>query len=323
MAKAIALAILHQGLVRKHNEDNLFLLDAVAPASRRANYEHSAVSSDGLQIYAVADGRGGPGIGDAAALAALRIIDQQRKRLRPGNRLDFPIFARETLDLANRSICDLLAPYEGLPVGTTLSLLAIDRDTAYTLSLGNSRIYLFRDGLLSRLTVDHDNPLPDRSRLSRYRGLFDDDLSPDDVSMTRTELKRGDVFLIATDGLIEVVDDTLLSNTLADPSAFVQQIRNLRTLGLERGGNDNMALIGIRIQDPQMVAAPSKPKKRFWLAGRPYAGPHIRGSADFLANSRLRGLLRPVFFFLAFVLLGILLGKLVVSVPVWLKILFN
>ena len=322
MARAISLAILHQGLVRTYNEDNLYLLDSVAPASRSANYEHSAVSSDGIQLYAVTDGRGGPDVGDAAALAALRIIDQQKKQLRSGSRLDFLSFAKEVLDLANRSIHDLLVPQAGLPAGTTLSLLAIDRDIAYTLSLGNSRIYLCRNGRLSRLTEDRDNRLPDRGRLTRYRGQFSEDLTPEEINYSKTVLEQGDVILLATDGLTEVVDDALLADTLADPSAFVQQIRNLRTLALHRGGNDNLALIGIRIQDPKAEAAPRSAKTRR-SAGRPYAGPRIRGSADLQADSRQYGWLRPIFFFLFFVLLGILLGKLVFSLPAWLNILLE
>lgn len=172
MAKSITLAVLHQGLVKNHNEDNLYILDAIAPGAHDANFERSAASSANLQVYAVADGTGGRGIGDTAAQAVLRMIDQQRRRLKPGARLDFNAFARDVLDLANRSVCDLLAPYEGLPVGTTLTLLAIDRDTAYTMSLGNSRVYLYRDGQLIRLTEDQAGQLPDRRRLTRYMGFW-------------------------------------------------------------------------------------------------------------------------------------------------------
>ncbi|MGI6334159.1 MAG: PP2C family protein-serine/threonine phosphatase [Saccharofermentanales bacterium] len=314
MAKTIALAILHKGLARMHNEDNLYLIDTVAPAAHRADYEHAVVNAEDLQIYAIADGRGGPGIGDEAALTVLRIVDDQKCRQRPGLRLDFPVFAKEIVESGNRSICQLLVPYEGLPVGTTLSLLAIDRDVAYTLSLGNSRIWLFRDGTLRPLTKPHDNALPDWERLRRFRGLFGEELSPDEFSMTQTELRRGDVFLLATDGLSKMVDDDLIGDLLADPSAFIQQIRNLRTQALHRGGCDNLALIGIRIQEPLAVAAP--------LPGGKRRHRNV-GGADVGSANRFRRFLEPLFFFLFFVLLGVLLGKIVFSLPVWLKILLR
>ena len=327
MAKSIALAILHQGLVRNHNEDNLYILDAIAPAAHDANFERSAASMASPQIFAVTDGMGGRGIGDTASQAVLRILDQQRRRLRPGTRLDFNTFARDVVDLANRSVCDLLAPYEGLPVGTTLTLLAIDRDTAYTMSLGNSRVYLYRDGQLIRLTEDHVGQLPDRRRLTRYLGFLAEGGMADVENMTRTALIRGDIFLLATDGLTDVVDDEQIAVALADPSAFVRQIRHLRDLALQQGGRDNLAVIGIRIIDPSVdetIGTTGRlPRVRGFVRGRPYAGPAVKGSAGYLADSRLRRVMRPILFFLAFVLLGLLLGKLAFSMPAWLTLLFG
>ena len=327
MAKSIALAILHQGLVRNHNEDNLYLLDTIAPAAHGANFERSAASSASPQILAVTDGMGGRGIGDPASQAVLRIIDQQRRRLRPGTRLDFNAFARDVVDLANRSVCDLLAPYEGLPVGTTLTLLAIDRDTAYTMSLGNSRIYLYRDGQLIRLTEDHVGQLPDRRRLTRYLGFLAEGGIADVENMTRTTLQRGDILLLTTDGLTDAVSDEQLAAALADPAAFVQQIRHLRELALGQGGRDNLAVIGIRIIDPSVDDKTGTtgrlPRIRGAGRGQPYAGPAVKGSAGFLPDSRLRRVMRPILFFLAFVLLGLLIGKLAFSMPAWLNMLFG
>ena len=89
MTKSIALALLHQGLVRSHNEDNLFLLDSAVPVSKTGNYERSAASSEPLQFYAVADGMGGRGIGDLAAFTSMRVLDQQSRHVKPGSRFDF------------------------------------------------------------------------------------------------------------------------------------------------------------------------------------------------------------------------------------------
>jgi len=327
MAKSIALAILHQGLVKNHNEDNLYILDAIAPAAHDANFERSAASSANPQLFAVTDGMGGRGIGDVASQAVLRILDQQRRRLRSGTRLDFNAFARDVIDLANRSVCDLLAPYEGLPVGTTFSLLAIDRDTAYTMSLGNSRVYLYRDSQLIHLTEDHIGQLPDRRRLTRYLGFLTEGGMVDVENMTRTVLNRGDILLLTTDGLTDAVSDEQIAAALADPAAFVQQIRHLRDLALRQGGHDNLAVIGIRILDPlaedKSSATGRHPRLRGIGRGDPYAGPAVKGGAGYLQDSRLRRILRPILFFLAFVLLGLLIGKLAFSMPAWLTLLFG
>lgn len=346
MTKSIALALLHQGLVRSHNEDNLFLLDSAVPVSKTDNYERSAASSDPLQFYAVADGMGGRGIGDLAAFTAMRVLDQQRRYVKPGSRFDFAAFARDQVEMANRSVREQLANYQGMPVGTTFSLLAIDRDTAYTLSLGNSRIYLFRDNQLNQLTEDHVSQMPDRRRVVQYIGFQPDQSSSEAENLSRITLERGDVFILATDGITDVLSDGQIAEALNSPSAFVQQIRQIRDMALQTGGRDNLALVGIKIQEVHVTAKPARTKRsehpavgfaasreqaiqggetandKISQAGTRYKGPKIKGSAGFLENSSRRRKLRPLLFFLFFVLLGILLGKVVFSLPTLLKIIF-
>ena len=191
------------------------------------------------------------------------------------------------------------------------------------MSLGNSRIYLFRDGQLLRLTEDHVDQLPDRRRLTRYIGFLSDGGVTDVENMTRTVLNRGDILLLTTDGLTDVVSDEQISAILGDPSAFVQQIRHLRDLALRQGGQDNLAIVGVRIQDPNTAEKTGNTRKQPRVSGQPYAGPAVRGGAGYLPDSRLRSVMRPILFFLIFALLGLLLGKLVFSMPAWLKIIFG
>lgn len=148
-------------------------------------------------------------------------------------------------------------------------------------------------------------------------------------NMTRTTLNRGDILLLTTDGLTDGVSDEQIAATLADPAAFVQQVRHLRDLALQQGGRDNLALIGIRIIDPAVEESSSatgrlpRVRQNAGRSGRPYAGPAVKGGAGYLPDSRLRRVMRPILFFLAFVLLGLLLGKLVFSMPAWLTLLFG
>ena len=71
MTKTIAQALLHRGLKKTQNEDNLLFQNAWALPSERDAYERSAVFEDSIQVYAVANGQGGPDIGDIAAETAL------------------------------------------------------------------------------------------------------------------------------------------------------------------------------------------------------------------------------------------------------------
>ena len=308
MAKLIAVAILNRGLTRKYNEDNLYLLDSIAPRASLDDFERSVSSSANLQFYAVTDGMGGHTFGDTASRAVLEAIDQQKRRLRPGARLDFASFARDVTDRANRLVRGQLAQYEGLPVGATLTLLAIENDTAYTLSVGNSRAYLYRDGSLKQLTKDHVQHHEDRRRLTRYLGFLPDWSKPEADSLTRTTLVSGDILLLTTDGLTDVLSDETIANVLMEPTAFAIQIRRLKSLALEQSGRDNLAVIGIRIQ--QAVSPTAKPAARKKTVRRK-------------RKIRVKDILKPILFFLLFVLLGMLAGKLLFSMPAWLQLLFG
>ncbi len=320
MAKSISLALLHQGLVRTKNEDNLYVLDTWVPIHDNREYERSAASSDSLQFYAVTDGMGGAGIGDLAAQTVLQLLDQQRRQWHSGSRFDFVSFARDFVDRANREVCRILAPYQGLPVGTTFSMLAVEHETAYTVSLGNSRIYLYRDNQLYRLTEDHIGTLPDRRQLTRYLGLFQDNAMVDAENMTRTVLNKGDIFLLTSDGITDYLSDDMIAERLAAPVAFVQQIRQLRNLALEAGGGDNIALIGVKIQNPSAREPAVRDTAKIAGGHRP---PKIRGDAAALPNSRQHRWLRPLLFFLLFILLGLLLGKIIFSLPGWINSLLG
>jgi serine/threonine protein phosphatase PrpC len=320
MARSIALALLQKGLVRKNNDDNLYILDAwVMPGERNA-FERSAASEEPRQFYAVTDGMGGHEVGDLAAETVLAILDQHRRRLQGGSRFDFVDFARDFVDHANSVVCQLLERYQGLTVGTTLAALIIDRETAYTISVGNSRIYLFRDGRLYCLTRDHVEYLPDQRRLTRYFGIADDTALVGAENLTRTAIQRGDIFLLTTDGITDLLSDEVLAGQLGAPAAFVQKIRQLQNLAFNAGAPDNLALIGIRILDPvghERTERKTARNKKAQSAQKP-GRPSIRQDEMMRDQLQQHRWIRPLLIFLFFVLLGILAGKLFFSIPAWL-----
>lgn len=320
MPRTIALALLQKGLVRKNNDDNLYFLDAwVLPHERNA-CERSVASEEPMQFFAVADGMGGHEIGDLAAETVLAILDRHRRRLQGGSRFEFVDFARDFVDHANSVVCQLLENYQGLTVGTTLAALIIDRETAYTISVGNSRVYLYRDGRLYCLTQDHVEHLPDQRRLTRYFGISDGAALVGAENLTRTAIQRGDIFLLTTDGVTDLLSDEVLAGQLGAPAAFVQKIRQLQNLAFNAGAPDNLALIGIRILDP---AGHERTERKTARSSKRHAAgkrDHAANRQDEMMRDQLQQhrWIRPTLIFLFFVLLGILAGKLLFAIPNWL-----
>jgi serine/threonine protein phosphatase PrpC len=257
IARTIAVAIASLGKTRKHQEDRYYLLDAVRPAGKLPDDELAATSDEGMQFFAVADGMGGQGVGDRAAQLALDCLDKLRRQQRLDRALDFTAFSQALVEQANSLIRQALAKYAGLPCGTTLSVLAIDQGVAWTLSLGNSRIYRFRDGALQCLTHDHLDTASNHRRLSQYLGYLPDQSIPVPDNVNRFELARGDILLLTTDGLTDVLPDEQIRACLQAPAAFLQQIHLLRDQALEHAGRDNLTILAVKIQ--QVTTTPTAP----------------------------------------------------------------
>ncbi len=325
MAKTISLACLHRGHVKTLNEDNLFLLDHYVDEEDREQYEQSAASQESRQCFAVADGLGGEGLGDAAAQTTMQALDRLLQSNRFNNRFDFVTFARDLVDQANRNIDQLFQDYQGLEIGASFSMLLLEKDTAYTIGLGNSPIFLYRDQKLHRLTRDHTAQMSDRRQLTRYLGIPGQNGLSDQDNLTRTLLERGDILLMMTDGISKYLNEDQIRSVLKMPMAFVQQIRMLRDRVLEQGGEDNLALIGIKILDPNLTAklkaTPAQSNAKQRRDGR--RKPQNRTSQQKhnltakhqspTRKEKIWRVVKPIAFYLGFVLLGLLAGRLLFS----------
>ena len=330
MAKTISLACLHSGHAMTVNEDNLFLLDHYVAEEDRAQYEQSTASQDARQCFAVADGLGGEGLGDVAAQSVMQTLDKLLQVNRMNNRFDFVTFARDLVDQANRNINHLFQDYQGLQIGASFSMLLMEKDTAYTIGLGNSPIFLYRDMKLHRLTRDHTSQMSDRQQLTRYLGIPGQEGLSDQDNLTRTLLERGDILLLMTDGISKYLNEDQIRSVLMMPMAFVQQIRMLRDRVLEQGGEDNLSVIGIKILDPNSLAQPrTEAAKKNARQGTPGKKRPQNRTSQQKQNSAARNqpltkkekiwrVVKPIAFYLIFVLLGLLAGRLLFSMADWL-----
>jgi serine/threonine protein phosphatase PrpC len=132
---------------------------------------------------------------------------------------------------------------------TTLTALVL-RGQGYTLAhVGDTRAYLLRDGELTQLTHDHAVAHPDFShQLLRCIGAEDRVV----VDYSQGDLLRGDVFVLLTDGVHNVVNDARLKAALANSGAAGSAQDGsaaLVALALQRGSLDNATALVVRILD--------------------------------------------------------------------------
>ena len=223
----------HVGLKRKINEDSIL------------------VETD-RGLWAVADGMGGH---EAGEVASAMVVDALRGMPSTGNLDELAASAEEALSTTNRELIHL-ARSKGFDktIGTTVVGLAIADGQFRCFWSGDSRAYRLRDGMISRVTRDHSlvQQLVDSgiikeeeaelhessSVITRAVGVAEE-FAMDVVS---GEVKAGDLFLLASDGLTRVLNDREIAIEI-ERSTLEQGVDNLLQTVLERGAPDNVSII--------------------------------------------------------------------------------
>ena len=215
-------------------------------------------------LFAVADGMGGHRAGEVASSLALGVVGQYIEDnigLIPGEKL-----VEKAAAAANAAVCQKAsssAKYRQM--GTTLTLLYREGDTAYVAHVGDSRAYLFREGDLRRLTRDHSLVAtlveegeiteeqamrhPQRNIILKALGL-----EPRvDVDVSAVRITPGDVFVVASDGLTGLVPDGAIEAALRESLDPVRWARRLADMALEAGGTDNVSVVVVQILESDTV----------------------------------------------------------------------
>jgi protein phosphatase len=229
-------------MIRAGNEDNFF-----------------AGTNGARGLFVVADGMGGHAAGEVASEMAVRIL--QRELLQTEYATDRAAeHLAEALRRANRVIYDrTLAEVDKQGMGTTASVLLL-ADGRYLIGqIGDSRIYLLRDGTLRQLTKDHSYVqeqvdagflTAEQARYHPYSNVItrcvgaSEAVEPD---VYEGEVHDGDLFLVASDGLTGMVDDRRLHQLLGSRAAPSRMVDALIAEANGRGGLDNITAIVVQV----------------------------------------------------------------------------
>ena len=232
-------------MIRSGNEDN-FTVDA----------------SPTRGIFIVADGMGGHAAGEVASEMAVRIVQRELAPVRDLDGEDVVQMVATALKRANRAIHDrTLTETDKQGMGTTVSALLL-AGTRYLIGqVGDSRVYLLRDGGLTQLTKDHSYVqeqvdagflTPEQARYHPYSNVITrcvgagNDVEPD---IYRGEAREGDLFLVASDGLTGMVDDRRLAQLLGSRAEPERKVQSLIAEANGRGGLDNITAIIVQVTE--------------------------------------------------------------------------
>jgi protein phosphatase len=244
---------------------------ALTDAGRvRANNEDSLDWDSDVGLFVVADGMGGCNAGEVASSLAVRMLLGEFRQLPltlPSQDGCTTALSPAAMRLctailkANRAVFEAsLQEPKFAGMGTTLVATLFQGHRAIIASIGDSRVYRFRGTQLEQLTVDHTVLqeqiefgliTPEQARLMGGRGLITRALGVEpgiEVDVQEQPLLPGDIYLLCTDGLFDMLDDTEIGAIIREHGEDVQAaVRNLVGAANDKGGYDNTSVIVARV----------------------------------------------------------------------------
>lgn len=254
------------GKVRLNNEDNFYF-----------NGHHLKQENTGLEkpiqkkitdkcdsIFCVFDGMGGGDYGEAASFAGAKTLKKEWSQI---SKVLYPEqFLEELCQNLNLAVCMQQEVLDSDRMGSTMALLLFHDGGVYAANIGDSRIFLLRDGVLEKISQDHDDSLyiqqmgisHRKPRLTQYLGMNPDKvrLEPYICSM---HVQIGDRFLICSDGLTDMVDQENITQILLESKDAQEAVQKLSDSAMEQGGVDNTTVMVCIAEDAAST------KKMHWL----------------------------------------------------------
>jgi PPM family protein phosphatase len=243
---------------------------------RRTSNEDSHCERPEIGLFVVADGMGGHVAGEVAsreAVDAIQAFIADTASADKNRTWPFPFEPELSLEanrlkaafrLANRKIAAAIADSSELRgMATTASALLMGLKSACVAHVGDSRVYVLRDGKLEQLTHDHSwveeqvragTMSPSAARQHPWRNVVTRALSGgEDPEVDVTEIKpvRGDRYLLCSDGLFSVVADPQIAEILGDKQRSLQDIcATFIAAANDGGGPDNITALVLEVDAP-------------------------------------------------------------------------
>ena len=248
-------AITDVGRKRKGNEDSLFL-----------NPEQN--------LFVVADGMGGHAAGEVASKIAVDAINEFVCLTSGDQEITWPFGLDENMSydgnrlktavrFANRKVLEATkqkTEYEGM--ATTVAAALVDGETVNLAHVGDSRVYMIRDSILTQLTSDHSwvneqiqsgvisadqaRSHPLRNVVTRALGGKADLL----VDMQVQTMRSGDILLLCSDGLTTMIPDDEIARVLNEHDGDIEAGANaLVDAANARGGEDNITVMLLKFEE--------------------------------------------------------------------------
>lgn len=243
--------ITDKGAVRDHNEDAFLIQKTVMTSGENETETKSPL------IAAVADGVAGEASGEVASRKALELL----AGLKPSSKTDY---LQKVLNI-HRSLQKYGAAHNTENMQTTLCALAVEQDgRAMLINAGDSRMYLYRGGILKQLSRDQSlvQMLYEQGRIAPEErrgharknvifpvlGSIDSDPEPQ-ICEIEGGLFHGDIIILCTDGLSDHLTTGEFEEILSQPKRLTKRLADTVEKAIQNGSPDNVTVVGVTYLD--------------------------------------------------------------------------
>ena len=251
-------------------------------------------TQDSLGLYVVADGMGGHQAGDVASKVAVEMINKSFRRWTEEETVDHMLFGYpdnsltrtgnyvlSSIRLANRVVYELatgIDKYRGM--GTTVAILAVTPSLVIAANVGDSRIYMVRDGRIEQLSKDH-TVVAEQVEMGM---MTEEEASSDHLKHVLTknlgsteeveaavfeiEFKDNDRFILCSDGLTDLVSEREILDGTQNEDNPKRLCNQFISKALKRGGHDNTTVVSVFLTDRKGESSGLLQRMRGFLAKR-------------------------------------------------------
>lgn len=245
------------GKVRTKNEDNFIVNSAIRPSDKEKLNLRGKATPEPI-LCGVFDGMGGEANGETASRLCAEEAQELFKSIQ-----ETIEFTDEFIDVftsnANQKVISEIEGTLKRRGGSTFVMVYIEDCVVSPYSLGDSRIYLYRDNQLLQITEDHTLAMkkykaniytleealssPDSHKLTTFIGADTDDQGLLSAKYEKIHLIQGDKILLCSDGLYDMCTDTEIAEIMAEDSDTISA--DLVKAALRNGGTDNVTCLVI------------------------------------------------------------------------------
>lgn len=248
------------GAVRTVNEDNYYI-DELGIRDAECVERKIEFELVDRRTFAVFDGMGGESLGDVASKLSAEVMCDFSEKIKFSSPTELPSVISDCLSTANNKICYMTREKKCGTSGSTAAIVSLDRYYTGVFSIGDSRVYSYKNGILRCITEDQTLAVkklkaniyteeealtsPDAHKLTSFIGIDNRGIgiSAQEYGPFTTEEQ---FFLICSDGLTDMCSDSEIQNVFQDKTE--NNIAEILTeLAIKNGGADNVTCIVIQI----------------------------------------------------------------------------